>query len=395
MRRVIALLPLLVILPAVGAAMYIAPILETVPIDRLVANLERQYSHPDPNVNETAKAAERLARLHAFAYAQKADSINIDQHTGTEWYGYDTGSPAQIRMVEARSDAIRHRAQQHLQSAVIWYQRSLDLNPTNLVTQLGYGWTLQEAGRKDEAKKVYRKIIDHEMNLGSSAAWNEHGDYESRSKWITAEALDYLIPLLHPLWNWRELKTRREQRKAVERWGDWVTPIVVPLGPAITLHDVLRDDLSVSFNLDGSGPDQRWTWISPCAGWLVCDYDDKGLITSGRKLVGNVTFWVFWDNGFEVLAALDDNADGVLAGQELCGLKIWRDADSDGVCQRGELIRLESCGIVSLSTRCAAIECAGRTMWESRDGVTYTDGTRRDYYDVVLQRAEHELAAVH
>jgi hypothetical protein len=259
------------------------------------------------------------------------------------------------------------------------------------VGQLGYGWTLEEAGRQDEAKQVYRKIVDHEMNL--SHGMTSDG-YLIRSKWITAEALDYLMPLLHPFWDGRELQLRREQRKTVGSWGDGISPIVVPLDSA-SLQDILRDDLEVAFNLDGSGPDQRWTWISPRAGWLVCDYDDKGLITSGRKLVGNVTFWVFWNNGFEVLAALDDNVDGVVAGEELRGLKIWCDADCDGTCRPEELMTLERCGIVALSTGCIEVECAGRTMWASPNGVMFADGSKRSCYDVVLKRqlSNHEFAS--
>jgi tetratricopeptide (TPR) repeat protein len=384
----------MVLMPNRALALSIAPRLETVPIDRVVANLERQYDHPDPNVNNTANIAERLARLHAFAYAQKTDSVEVEQNIHMEWYG-DAASPGQFRMVKPGSDSVRNRAQQHLDAAILWYERALDLSPTDRVAQLGYGWTLMQAGRRDEAKQVYRKIIAHEMRMTGDVLYDLGHGNEIRSKWITAEALDYLIPLLHPLWDWRELRVRREQRKTIENWGDGISPIVVPLDASVSLQDILRDDLDVAFNLDGSGPDQRWTWISPRAGWLVCDYDDKGLITSGRKLVGNVTFWVFWNNGFEVLAALDDNADGALAGEELHGLKIWRDADCDGICRPEELMTLESCGIAALSTNCNEVECAGRTMWASPNGITFADGSKRSYYDVVLRRqlSNHEFAS--
>ena len=374
----------------VAYSMYTSPILETVPIDRLIANLEREYAHPDPNVKNTANAAERLARLHAFAYAQKADSVNIDKNTQLEQL---PDSPAQIRMLQARDDQGRHVAQQHLATALIWYKRALDLDPTDRVAQLGYGWTLQESGQKNEAKQIYRKIIAHEMSMSGDAMYDLHHGYQIRSKWITAEALDYLIPLLHPFWDWRELKTRREQRKIVQSWGDAISPIIIPLAPDVQVRKLIRDDLDVPFNLDGSGPEQHWTWISPQAGWLVCDYDAKGLITSGRKLVGNVTFWLFWDNGFQVLTALDDNSDGRLTGEELRGFKIWRDNDCDGICRPGELMTLEQCGIVSLSTSYIEIGCAGRTMWMSPNGVTLSDGSKRDYYDVVLKHREEELTA--
>jgi hypothetical protein len=40
-------------------------------------------------------------------------------------------------------------------------------------------------------------------------------------------------------------------------------------------------------------------------------------LTSALQLFGNVTFWMFWSNGFEAMRALDDNQDGTLAGGEL------------------------------------------------------------------------------
>ena len=68
-------------------------------------------------------------------------------------------------------------------------------------------------------------------------------------------------------------------------------------------------------------------------------------------VVRNVTWWLFWKNGYEPLRARDDNADGRIAGKELDGLAIWRDANTNGVSEPGEVRPVVEWRIVSLSWR--------------------------------------------
>ena len=74
-------------------------------------------------------------------------------------------------------------------------------------------------------------------------------------------------------------------------------------------------------------------------------------ITSALQWFGNVTFWLFWSNGYEPMRALDDNADGELSGAELRHLAIWHDRNRDGVSDAGEVRPLAAHGIVALSCR--------------------------------------------
>ena len=83
----------------------------------------------------------------------------------------------------------------------------------------------------------------------------------------------------------------------------------------------------------------RWTWISSRAGWLVHDPRRTGEITSALQWFGNVTFWLFWENGYDALAALDDDADGELAGDELRDLAIWHDRNSTGTSEPTRFVR--------------------------------------------------------
>ena len=55
-----------------------------------------------------------------------------------------------------------------------------------------------------------------------------------------------------------------------------------------------------------------------------------------------------WRNGYEALDALDDNGDGVLSGAELQGLALWRDANSNGVSDPGEVVPVRDAGLTEL-----------------------------------------------
>ncbi len=88
-------------------------------------------------------------------------------------------------------------------------------------------------------------------------------------------------------------------------------------------------------------------------------------------------------------AALDDDNNGVLTGDELRGLAIWRDANGDGVCDPGEVRPLSDYGIVAVSCR---FEHATHTtptalqMVRSRpQGVTVRDGKTRPTFDLILK----------
>jgi len=93
-----------------------------------------------------------------------------------------------------------------------------------------------------------------------------------------------------------------------------ITPVAVPLKDNARLEDLLNPDAMVSFDADGSGLARRWTWITSDAGWLVFNSQHRP-ITSALQLFGNVTFWLFWENGYQALRSLDDDGDGRLRGR--------------------------------------------------------------------------------
>ncbi|HVQ27633.1 MAG TPA: hypothetical protein VMV01_20750, partial [Planctomycetota bacterium] len=112
-----------------------------------------------------------------------------------------------------------------------------------------------------------------------------------------------------------------EQRLAAAdaRWNalgesprGWITPILLALEGCPTLADLTRPALTVPFDLDGDGVDEPWPWLASGAGWLVWDPEQRGEILSGRQLFGSASAWLFFEDGYRVLDALDDDRDGAL-----------------------------------------------------------------------------------
>ena len=57
------------------------------------------------------------------------------------------------------------------------------------------------------------------------------------------------------------------------------------------------------------------------------------------------------DNGFTALADLDSNQDGKITAEDshFAQLKVWQDANSDGISQANELFTLQQLGITALN----------------------------------------------
>lgn len=130
-----------------------------------------------------------------------------------------------------------------------------------------------------------------------------------------------------------------------------ITPIIFSLNTPAPLESLLAPETIVNFDLDGTGREQSWPWVSPETSILVWDPEETGEVTSGRQLFGSVTWWLFFDDGYRAMDALDDNRDGELSGDELVGLAVWTDANSNGVSDPGEVVPIAETGIEAISCR--------------------------------------------
>jgi hypothetical protein len=203
---------------------------------------------------------------------------------------------------------------------------------------------------------------------------------------ITPEAFSYLRPLLDPQKDAAELALWKDRAATIDRMPRAITPIAIPLRDGMTIDDLVAPTARVRFDADGTGLQREWSWISRDAGWLV--YDQRGTreITSALQWFGSVTFWLFWENGYQPMRALDDNRDGRLEGPELEHLAIWQDRNLNGVTDRGEFASLADWQIVSLSWNHVLLDDA-RVVAMAPRGVTFRDGRVQPTWDVVLRQA--------
>jgi len=192
------------------------------------------------------------------------------------------------------------------------------------------------------------------------------------------EIIGYLLKLLDPVKDAKEIAQLQKDRKALSTMGRMVTPLLVSLEPNTPLEQLVDPIANVAFDLDGSGAQRRWGWITPKAAWLVFDHDGSGRITSGLQMFGNVTFWIFWRDGYAALPALDDDGDGTLTGSELRGLSLWRDLNGNGISEPGEVRPVTEWGVV-------AIQCGSETHSSGipfhPHGVVMSDGSTRATFD--------------
>ena len=364
-------------MPLLG--LYVIPQTKKVPVARLVENLEKARA-ADPNNIEIRI---NLARLHGMAFALKTEEIDAvrwsERRNEEPYYGLSK-ERIPYKPVTAKTTEAEAAARRHLQASLSHYKAALDLDPRNVAARLGYAWSLQQSGERAEAIARYRQLIRDVWPTEERTLRMFPED-----RYITEEAAGYLISLLDPERDAAEIADLQEKRKYLEgRPARAITPVVIPLEDDAPQEAMAAPYAHVRFDADGSGLVRSWSWISPKAGWLVHDPERGGRITSALQWFGNVTFWLFWENGYHALRALDDDANGELTGDELRDLAIWHDRDSDGISDPGEVGPLSAYRVVALS--CQYEQGDGvRFAAVSRRGVRLANGRTRPSYDVLLR----------
>jgi hypothetical protein len=382
---------------------------ESVPIARVFTNLQQRLAK---NTNDF-EITYYLARLNSMVYSTNLTHVNVRTNNDLPQFehpAFDTGVPGGVQQFS--SPAARTIALDHLTNAIILYQRALYLlkKSTNIYektwmicpTQLGLAWSLAQAGRTNDAISMCRKALN--------VAWKQEvtGDFDFR-QWVkdamddvhagrnplrnhahgslgpgisySEETISSLLKLLDPVKDASEIAKLKNDQKTLQSMGRAITPILIPMEAGLRFDELVDERARVPFDLDGSGLNREWQWITPRAGWLVYDPAGSGKISSALQMFGSVTFWIFWPNGYAALSSLDDNGDGVLSGQELLGLAIWNDKNGNGISDPGEVIPLEALGICEISCHCILEE--NGVHWNPR-GVTFVDGRARATYDWIV-----------
>jgi hypothetical protein len=261
-------------------------------------------------------------------------------------------------------------ANARLEAARGHYRHALQLEPENLRARLGYAYVLDRLGRLGDARRELRCIIKKGLpRLASEQAeWEDHAVLTE-----TAEHLNHLAASRAD----RARVQRLRDRLGASRPIMYVTPIVVPMRD-VAFSRLVDQGSRVAFDFAGTGDTRAQGWLTPDAAWLVWDPEWRGEIRSGFDMIGQRTWSVFWSDGFEALRALDDNRDGELTGGELGGLALWRDENSDGVSDPGEVIPANVHGIAALAVRGNATRPG---LITAPSGVRFEDGSTRPLYD--------------
>jgi hypothetical protein len=159
-----------------------------------------------------------------------------------------------------------------------------------------------------------------------------------------------------------------------------ITPIIFSLDRHAPLADLLAPEHVVQFDLDGDGHAEPRSWLAADTAILVWDPLRTGHITSGKQLFGSVTFHLYPGDGYTAMNLLDDDRDGELSGQELRGLAIWQDRNSNGVSDVGEVTPVERTTIVGLLVKPQVPDAA---RLHHPFGLRLDDGRRLPTYDWV------------
>ncbi|MCY6355659.1 hypothetical protein [Clostridium sp. ZS2-4] len=191
-----------------------------------------------------------------------------------------------------------------------------------------YGYTsLRELITKGEFIGAFPDLLTKGKNLVEPFLETEFGEHLSNM-------LDNLLDIFHTA----------EITKS---------PLILDLDGDGVETTLLKD--GINFDHDNNGFAEKSAWVGKDDGLLVRDINGNGIIDSGKELFGNNTLLndgTKAANGFAALAELDDNRDGKIDINDAIysQLRVWKDANGDGVTNTGELITLMDAGIASINT---------------------------------------------
>jgi hypothetical protein len=366
------------------------------PIDRALANVEAMEGL------ENAQRERLLARLNLLAYARNngpfaylRESNELNENGSVlcteaaanrpmrrpdepmpsfapdercaRWT-FDLGPQNEIP--EQASENHSAAATARLMEARIHYVAALEWGGDDLRTLLGFAYVLDQLGERDFARRQLETILE----LGLPKLSGPQSDWETHA--VLTEAVTHLGRIAETRAE-RKALGALQRRLTLSQPMIYVTPIVVPMRDA-PFAQLVNNESDVAFDLAGTGDTRAQGWLTPDAAWLVWDPEWRGRVSSGFDMIGQRSWSVFWNDGFEALRALDDNQDGEVAGAELDGLALWCDENENGISEPGEVIAANVHGITAIATRGAALRPG---LMAAQRGVRFDDGGVRPLYD--------------
>jgi hypothetical protein len=136
------------------------------------------------------------------------------------------------------------------------------------------------------------------------------------------------------------------------------SPLILDLNGDGRVMTVSRDN-GVEFDMNGDGALESIGWTyEDGEGFLWLDLDHDGQVSSGRELFGDSTLTPTGEevsDGFEALAIYDreelgGDSDGLITKRDLIwnDLRLWVDANHDGISEPAEIFPLQRFGVVAI-----------------------------------------------
>ena len=135
--------------------------------------------------------------------------------------------------------------------------------------------------------------------------------------------------------------------------GEQASPLVIDLDGDGTV-ETNKENSTVHFDHDNNGFAESTGWVGKDDGLLVRDINGNGQIDNGTELFGNNSVLSSGEkaaNGFEALADLDSNNDGVFNSSDTAwdDVKVWKDSNGNGIVDEGELLTLTQAGVSGIN----------------------------------------------
>lgn len=167
------------------------------------------------------------------------------------------------------------------------------------------------------------------------------------------------------------------------------TPIVVNRRSG--QYDLSSLENGVSFDIDASGRRKRTAWTEEDLELVWVDRNADGVVTDASELFGSATALPqggLAANGFEAMRDLDWNNDNRLDAIDPAWshLRLWRDANRNGVSESGETSFISASEIESLELDYHVIgrrDSHGNRL-RYKGMMTLRGNARRPYYDVLF-----------
>ncbi|MDE2442729.1 MAG: hypothetical protein KGP14_17080, partial [Betaproteobacteria bacterium] len=143
-----------------------------------------------------------------------------------------------------------------------------------------------------------------------------------------------------------------------------------------------------TFDLNGDGQRDDTSWIGGTEGFLFLDRDGNGTLSGANEMS-------FTDDvpgaasDLAGLRAFDSNGDGRLSADDaqFAQFKVWRDANSNGTVDRGEVLSLDAAGVKAINLTGTAVNAAtafGDVAVVAKGSYERTDGTSMEFLDAAL-----------